>query len=381
MRYVGLDAHLRQSTFCVLDDRGRKIMTRTVKGTWAAVFTELTRIRPPFASCFEASAGSGFLFKRLQRIARRVVVAHPGLLRLIVRSKRKNDRVDAEKLAKLLVLDEVQAVYVPSGSTHAWRRMIEHRRTLVGERTRAKNALRALLRSQEINAPRGLWSRRGLTWLSAVDLPTGLDTLQCDILQERLLSLTRMNGRVETELGRAGTAHAGVQLLMTIPGVGIRTAEAVMASVDNPDRFHRIKAIGRYFGMVPSQDASAQSNRLATARAKGPRSCGTWSLRRPGRELVDQRTCARSTTGSVERTRSGRRSRSWPPRTICFGRCWRCSAPARSGDTRTITGDVTAGIWPGRLPFQSARAWRRGRSMREQLGPRISCMVKAGRVW
>ena len=55
-------------------------MTRTVKGTWAAVFTELTRIRPPFAICFEASAGYGFLFERLQRIARRVVVAHPGHL-------------------------------------------------------------------------------------------------------------------------------------------------------------------------------------------------------------------------------------------------------------------------------------------------------------
>ena len=34
MRHVGLDANLRQSTFCVLDDRGRKIVTRTVKGTW-----------------------------------------------------------------------------------------------------------------------------------------------------------------------------------------------------------------------------------------------------------------------------------------------------------------------------------------------------------
>ncbi len=49
MRYVGLDAHLRQSTFCVLDDRGRKIMTRTAKGSWAAVCAELERIAPPFA--------------------------------------------------------------------------------------------------------------------------------------------------------------------------------------------------------------------------------------------------------------------------------------------------------------------------------------------
>ena len=44
MQYVGLDAHLRTSTFCVLDARGRKVMTRTVKGSWTAVCTELERI-------------------------------------------------------------------------------------------------------------------------------------------------------------------------------------------------------------------------------------------------------------------------------------------------------------------------------------------------
>ena len=247
-------------------------MTRTVQGPWAAVVTELGRIEPPFAVCFEASAGYGCLFERLRRIARRVVVAHPGHLRLIFRSKRKNDRVDAEKLAKLLFLDEVPGVYVPSGITQAWRRLIEHRRKLVGERTRAKNALRALLRSHGIDAPRGkrLWSRRGLTWLAAAELLTGRDALQRDLLQERVRSLTEMLHRVETELGRTGGTHPGVQLLMTIPGVGIRTAEAVMAYIDAPHRFHRIKAIGRYFGMVPSQDASARSNRLGHITREGP---------------------------------------------------------------------------------------------------------------
>ena len=76
--------------------------------------------------------------------------------------------------------------------------------------------------------------------------------------------------RVETALGRTGATHPGVQLLMTIPGVGPRTAEAVMAHIDDPQRFHRIKAIGRYFGMVPSQDASAQSNRLGHITREGP---------------------------------------------------------------------------------------------------------------
>ena len=270
MRYVGLDAHLRQSTFCVLDDRGRKLTTRTVKGSWAAVFTELKRVKRPFAVCFEASAGYGVLFERLQRLARRVVVAHPGQLRLIFRSTRKNDRVDAEKLAKLLFLDEVPPVYVPRESTRAWRRTIEHRRALVGDRTRAKNALRALLRSHGVDAPKRLWSRRGLAWLAAVSFSTDLDTLQRDILQERLVTLNEMLQRVEKALGQIGTTHPGVQLLLTIPGVGIRTAEAVMAYVDDPHRFHRNKAIGRYFGIVPCQDASARSNRLGHITREGP---------------------------------------------------------------------------------------------------------------
>ena len=270
MRYVGLDAHLRQSTFCVLDERGNKLMTRTVKGPLGRVLTELERIPGPWVVCFEASAGYGALFERLRLLAQRVVVAHPGHLRLIFRSKRKNDRVDAEKLAKLLFLDEVPAVYVPSGATQAWRRMIEHRRKLVGERTRAKNALRALLRSQGIDAPKSLWSRRGIAWLTALDLTTRLDALQRDLLVERLQSLSQMLRRVEAELGRTGAAHAGVQLVMTIPGIGIRTAEAVLAHIDNPHRFHRVKAIGRYFGIVPSQDASAQSNRLGHITREGP---------------------------------------------------------------------------------------------------------------
>ena len=52
MYYVGLDAHLRQSTICVLDDRGRKIRTWSIRGQWSEVLKELEGIRRPFAVCF-----------------------------------------------------------------------------------------------------------------------------------------------------------------------------------------------------------------------------------------------------------------------------------------------------------------------------------------
>lgn len=156
MRYVGLDAHRRQSTICVFGDRGRKNLSQNVRGPWSKVLEELGKIRKPFEVCVEASTGYGYMFERLQGLARRVVVAHPGQFRLIFRSKRKNDRVDAEKLAKSLFSDEVPPVHVPGEDVRAWRRMIGHRRKLVASRIRSKNAVRALLRSHGIEAPKGL---------------------------------------------------------------------------------------------------------------------------------------------------------------------------------------------------------------------------------
>ena len=67
----------------------------------------------------------------------------------------------------------------------------------------------------------------------------------------------------------AGRSPA-VAVLRSIPGVGARTAEAVVAFIDNPDRFANAKAVGRYFGLVPSQDQSGDRNRLGHITREGP---------------------------------------------------------------------------------------------------------------
>lgn len=265
-----MDVHSRQTTFCVLDENGRKLRSKKVRGRWKEVLEELGRVERPFEICYEASTGYGYLYDGLSKMARRVEVAHPGALRLIFRSKRKNDRVDAEKLAKLLYLDEVPPVHVPRGEVRAWRRTIKYRHRMVGERTRAKNAARALLRSQGIEAPKGLWTKRGMEWLKELALTHELDALRRDMLVERIDYLTRGIKRVEKALDRIGRADPRVCLLKTIRGVGMRTAEAVVAWIDRPERFSRNKAVGSYFGLVPAQDESAGKNRLGHITKQGP---------------------------------------------------------------------------------------------------------------
>jgi transposase len=97
-----------------------------------------------------------------------------------------------------------------------------------------------------------------LAWLAEVEFPTAMDTIQRDMKLEELDLLEKQIRRVEKELNAIGQEHPGVYLLRTIPGVGPRTAEAMVAYIDDAKRFKNNKSIGSYFGLVPREDTSVK---------------------------------------------------------------------------------------------------------------------------
>lgn len=273
MLSVGLDAHQRLFVTCVLDSNGKVVRTEAVRGNVENLERFLTELGEPFQICFEASCGYGVLYDRLRRIARRVLVAHPGALRLIFRSKQKSDRVDAKKLATVLFLDQVPPVHVPSVDVRNWRALIEHRKRLVDKRTRAKNSIRAWLRSNGIETPkRGqwLWSKSGRSWLEALKVDCEFAAVRRDTQVEELAHFDRQIDRVTKILDGIAAQHPAVVLLRSVPGVGPRTAEAIAAYVDDPKRFRKSKSVGSYFGLVPSQDQSGGRNHLGHITRTGP---------------------------------------------------------------------------------------------------------------
>jgi transposase len=272
MYYVGLDVHAKRSSVCILDGCGKVVKQMEVRGEWPVLLDRIAKEVPrPFAVCFEASCGYGYLHERLSAMAQSVAVAHPGQLRLIFKSKKKYDRVDAAKVAKLLYLDAVPQVHVPNADVRAWRGLVEYRQTLVGRRVGVKNQVRALLRSHGVSAPAGkrLWSGKGLAWLKAQEL-AGTDALRRDLMAEELADLTGRLKRVDEELASRSDAHPAVTLLTTIPGVGVRTAEALAAYLDDVRRFGRNKKVGSYLGLVPCQDSSAGRERMGHITGDGP---------------------------------------------------------------------------------------------------------------
>jgi transposase len=270
MLYVGLDVHSRQSSLCILNSAGGIVNQVQLKGPRSTVVDRLRKLDQPFAVCYEASCGYGHLYEALRPLAAHVAVAHPAKLRLIYKSKRKNDRVDAQKLAKLLLLDMVPSVHVPHIDVRAWRSLIILRQRVMAQVVRAKNQIRGVLRENDIAGAKWLWSKKQLAWLESLDLHPAAK-LRLELAVEEFKSLDRKIKRLEAELQKYADRHPAVTLLMTIPGVGIRTAETFVAWVDDIARFRRpARQLGAYFGLVPCQDASADKNRLGHITRDGP---------------------------------------------------------------------------------------------------------------
>jgi len=140
----------------------------------------------------------------------------------------------------------------------------------MARRVALKNQIKAMLRGLCITPPRSLWSRKGIAWLNALASLDDANALRRDLLVQELSELAQKIKRLEQELAKRAARHPAVQLLMTIPGVGIRTAEAVVAYVDDINRFSRMTQLGTYFGLVPCQDSSAAVNRMGHITKEGP---------------------------------------------------------------------------------------------------------------
>jgi transposase len=163
-------------------------------------------------------------------------------------------------------------VHVPGLDVRGWRKLIEFRQRLLGRRTAVKNQIRAMLRGNGIPATSAAkqWTKKGIVALRQLELPTDAEKLAMDLAIEELSELGAKVKRVEKQLAKIAAGHPGMTLLMTVPGIGIRTAEAFLAYVDDVRRFARSRQVGAYFGLVPRLDSSAGKDRFGHITRDGP---------------------------------------------------------------------------------------------------------------
>jgi transposase len=219
---------------------------------------------------FEVGTQAQWMASIVRPLAAEVQVANPSRIPWLFRDGRKNDRLDARKLVALLFMEQLPTVHLPSVEVSGWRALINHRRKMVTQRTQIKNQIRAILRAFGVVCPyRNLWTHRGQVWLESQAFDE-TRKLMITSLQDELTFFEQKLAVVEARLDRIAQSRPAVRLLRTIPGIGPRTAEAVVAFTDGVQRFPKGKPFASYFGMTPTEDSSGGVQRFGHISKRGP---------------------------------------------------------------------------------------------------------------
>ena len=142
-------------------------------------------------------------------------------------------------------------------------------------------------------------------------------------LLDELFFVGEQVAKVERQLDAIAEGQSNVCLLRSIPGIGPRTAEAIVAFTDAVERFGNRKKFASYFGMTPTEDSSGLVERHGHISKRGP-SVVRWVLTEASYQVVARCPVFRSYFARIHRGKRDRRKKAIVATgrkvlTICFG--------------------------------------------------------------
>ena len=258
-RSIGMDVH---RDFCevAIAEAGRVRRAGRIETTPEAIALFAQSLGPDDQVVLEATGGAVAIARLLAPHVRRVVVANAAEVRAISHARVKSDRFDAATLARLLAADLIAGVWVPDQDTQALRRRIARRAALVRQLVRAKNEVHAVLMRCLLGRPpvTDLFGRKGRSWLAAQQLPAA----EADTLASALRQIDFLAGEVaqiDRQIATLAVADSRFRRLMTIPGVDVGTAAAVVAAIGDVRRFRNPRQLVAYLGLDPTSRQSGET--------------------------------------------------------------------------------------------------------------------------
>jgi transposase len=252
---IGIDLGDRKSHVCVIDADG-KVVKRDIVATTRAAFDDWFSTRPRCRVVLEASGQSRWSSRLLLDLGFEVLVANPRRLPEIYGQTRKNDPLDAERLARLGRFDPelLHAIEHRSDAAQLGLVAIKVREALVKTRTRLVTSIRGTAKMFGLRIPTcdaSVFHTKATASLTEELL--GILKPLVDTLGELATRIKECDKQLE-ELARE--VYPETEQLRQVSGVGPITSLAFVLTVERPERFKRSRDIGPYLGLVPKQDQS-----------------------------------------------------------------------------------------------------------------------------
>lgn len=282
--YVGLDLGSSSCYQTIINADGALERSRSIPTSEQHLRNAFADLHGDVRVHLEAGELSTWVHSMIAPLVAQVVVSHPRSLAWIGKDAVKDDRIDARKLAELLRLNQVHAVYCESDhQRRTFKQLVTHYEDLSREQARLKSKIKARLRSCGLIRKDGrLFTAGGNTAL--------LDQIKEPLVKLMLAQSFAVLASMLAALKEAKDAMRDfaaqfpeVELLQTAPGVGIITACRFVAYLQTPRRFSNKRKLWRYCRLGITRRES-NGKRLAHPRLDN---AGVGSLKDVSRKVFE----------------------------------------------------------------------------------------------
>jgi len=223
-----------------------------------------------YESVYEAGFGGFWLDRELRALGVKNIVVNPADVATKGKEKaQKNDKKDAQKLARELASGNLEEIYVPSVEDEAIRTIPRLREQTVKDQTRVKNRIKSLLCLYNVDIPRNdempHWSANFIKYLSELKgLPAEtkytLDT-HLAILAFIRAQLSQIIRKMRQSVKEDKVLKAKIEHLSSIPGIGFITAMGVQTELIDIERFPSLDNLASFVGLSPAVYSSGEHSK------------------------------------------------------------------------------------------------------------------------
>ena len=226
MYYIGLDVHKQKISYCVKDSSGKIYAEGWIPATRFDLDRWMKTLPQPWSAAMEATMFSSWIYDHLKPHATELKVAHPLMLRAIAVAKKKNDRIDANKICDCLRCDFLPECYMAPTAIRERRRTLRYRNLLVRQMVQMKIKSSTLLMEAGVSYNKRKLHQAGYfreLLASNPDIHAGLRPL-LRLCRETVVRLSKTENALVSSLQQDPLLLQRVERLMSIPAIGPITA-------------------------------------------------------------------------------------------------------------------------------------------------------------
>lgn len=268
--YVGIDVHKKQWNVSIMGEY--KEHKTFVQPPDAELLGRYLRDHFPNAtyySVYEAGFSGFWAHEALTRqgIINKVVNA-ADVPTTDKEKKQKRDSVDSRKLCRCLRDDSLTGIDIPTRQQLEDRDVVRLRKKLVRDIGRCKNRIKGILNYYGIKVPddlgEGYWPKRFIKWLAELPFEQESGRFTMATLLNELTSIQQLRNQLDRHLIQMANQQYAqqVQLLRSIPGVGLIAALTIVTELRDPKRFKQFDQLCSYVGLVPNVHSSGESEHV-----------------------------------------------------------------------------------------------------------------------